>query len=149
MCHDNSVLTFMSIHIYREGTCLKLYSCLGVFFRSLIINTELDVYLVRDVVPVKVEGLHVVVLRQNENAQVVAGSAGKQENHRCAQCYCATHCGPLCRYGKIHQARLLVKSRDDNNLACDREECCSVHLACKIEACGMRVSCQEQQQSGQ
>lgn len=38
----------------------------------------LQISLVRDIVPVKVERLHPVVLGQNQDCQVIAGSTGKQ-----------------------------------------------------------------------
>lgn len=58
-------------------------------------------YLVRDVVPVKVEGLHAVVLGQDEDCQVVAGAAGIQEDHRSSEGCCLAHGGPLIRNNSL------------------------------------------------
>lgn len=57
----------------------------------------LDPYLVRDIIPIIVKGLHPILLGQKQDGQVVAGSAGKQEDHCCSQCCCTPHCGPLVR----------------------------------------------------
>lgn len=57
----------------------------------------LDPYLVRDIIPIIVKGLQPILLGQKQDGQVVAGSAGKQEDHCSSQCCCTPHCGPLVR----------------------------------------------------
>lgn len=51
--------------------------------------------LVRDVVPVEVERLHVAALRQDEHRQVVTRSAGKEKDGRRPQRRRLAHRGPL------------------------------------------------------
>lgn len=55
------------------------------------------IYLVWDVVPVEIEWLHPVTLREDEGCQVVACSTGKQKDRSCSQRSCPAHCGPLVR----------------------------------------------------
>lgn len=54
-------------------------------------------YLVRDIVPVVVEGLHPVALGEEEDGQIVARSAGEQQDDGGSQCCCSTHGGALLR----------------------------------------------------
>lgn len=52
-------------------------------------------YLIRDVVPVEAEGLHLVILRHDEYGNVIACSAEEEKDHTSPWHGCPAKAGPL------------------------------------------------------
>ena len=54
-----------------------------------------NAHLIRDVVPVVIEGVQPAPGGQGEGRQVVAGPAGIEQDHGTTHCSCLAHTGPL------------------------------------------------------